>query len=251
MPASKSALLTNVTHFAGPPALDALLKDGFAVACHDPAFGDADLRATFEAGHPGALALEAMAPEAIVGEALEKLGSVEVLVSNDSYPAIVRPVEGLDIEGLRATLDALVVMPYGLVGSVVPHFRDKGRGTVIMITSPRAKLPMPGGSIPDAAREAGNALLRSFAKELAPLNVSVNAIAPNYFANEMYFPKARFVDDAAGREFVERMVPAGRLGRPEELGELVSFLASTDARFMTGSTLEFTGGWPVSPPLPD
>jgi NAD(P)-dependent dehydrogenase (short-subunit alcohol dehydrogenase family) len=120
-----------------------------------------------------------------------------------------------------------------------------------MITSPRARLPMVGGSIPDEDREAGNALLASFARELAPFNVSVNAIAPNYFANEMYFPKARFVDSETGRAFVKQMVPTGRLGPPEELRELVTFLATNNARFMTGTTLEFTGGWPVSPPLPD
>jgi len=92
--------------------------------------------------------------------------------------------------------------------------------------------------------------MRSFARELAPFGIAVNAIAPNYFANEMYYPKARFIDDPAGRAFVARMVPAGRLGRPEELGELVTFLATTRARFMTGTTLEFTGGWPVSPTAP-
>jgi len=245
-----AALVTNVTHFAGPPAVEALVAAGFRVFCHDPGFAEPGTRSGYIGTSPHVHALAAREPDAIVSEAIGAAGSLNVVVSNDSYPAIVGPVEKAAIGDLRDTLEALVVMPFALLRAVVPHLRDNGGGSVIMITSPRARLPVPGGSIPDAAREAGNALMRSFARELAPFGIAVNAIAPNYFANEMYYPKARFIDDPAGRAFVARMVPAGRLGRPEELGELVTFLATTRARFMTGTTLEFTGGWPVSPTAP-
>lgn len=252
MGAGRTALVTNATEFAGPPAVDALVGAGFAVCCHDRSFPDRAARETFAAGKTNVIALETQEPAAIVEEAIAAAGASvpDVVVSNDSYPAILGPVEESDIADLERTLDALVVMPFALMRAVVPHLKARGGGSVIMITSPRARLPMPGGSIPDAAREAGNALLRSFARELAPFDIPVNAIAPNYFANEMYFPKARFVDDPTGRAFVERMVPAGRLGQPGELEELVTFLATTRARFMTGTTLEFTGGWPVAPTPP-
>ncbi|MEO1092632.1 MAG: SDR family oxidoreductase [Pseudomonadota bacterium] len=245
-----SALVTNVTEFAGPPAVDALVDAGFRVFCHDRGFAEPDARETYAAGRPDVHTLAAREPAALVEAAIEAAGSIEVVVSNDSYPAIVGPVEDADVQDLTDTLGALVVMPFALLGAVVPHLKARGGGAVIMITSPRARLPVPGGSIPDAAREAGNALMRSFARELAPFDIAVNAIAPNYFANEMYFPKARFVDEPDGRAFVARMVPAGRLGRADELAELVTFLATTGARFMTGTTLDFTGGWPVSPPPP-
>jgi len=244
----RTALVTNVTEFAGPPAVSALAKAGFGVYCHDRGFVDAATREAFTAD--GVSALAAQEPEAVVKETLESSGGLDVVVSNDSYPAILGPIDEADVDDLRCTLDALVVMPFALMRAVVPHLKARGSGSIIMITSPRAKLPMPGGSIPDSAREAGNALLRSFARELAPFDIPVNAIAPNYFANEMYFPKARFVDDPTGRAFVERMVPARRLGAPGELEELVTFLATTEARFMTGTTLDFTGGWPVAPTLP-
>lgn len=244
------ALVTNVNRFAGAPAVNALVWAGYEVLCHDPAFENPKLRKLYGAMRPDYHPLAAQTPDAIVNEALSIAPEIQVVVSNDSYPAIVGPVEQADLDSLRATLEALVVMPFGLVRAIVPHLKANGGGTIIMITSPRARLPMPGGSIPDAAREAGNALLRSFARELAPFNITVNAIAPNFFANETYFPKARFVDAPEGRAFVKRMVPAGRLGDPDELGELVTFLATTKARFMTGATLDFTGGWPVSPPPP-
>jgi 3-oxoacyl-[acyl-carrier protein] reductase len=241
------ALVTNVEDFAGPPAVEALVEAGFHVFSHDRSFVDEAARQRYQSSHPTVQALASQEPECIVADVLAATGTIHVVVSNDSYPAIVCPVEEASAADLHATLDALVVMPFRLVGAVVPHFRRFGGGTIVMITSPRAKLPVPGGSIPDAAREGANALVRSFARELAPFNIAVNAIAPNYFANEMYYPKARFVDDAEGRAFVARMVPAGRLGRPAEIAELVRFLATTNARFMTGSILDFTGGWPVSP----
>ena len=228
--------------------MDALVGAGFTVCCHDRRFADAAVRSAFAADKANVNALEAQEPAAIVEEA--GAAALDVVVSNDSYPAILGPIDEADVGDLERTLDALVVMPFALMRAVVPHLKARGGGSIIMITSPRAKLPMPGGSIPDSAREAGNALLHSFARELAPFDIPVNAIAPNYFANEMYFPKARFVDDPTGRAFVERMVPARRLGQPGELEELVTFLATTRARFMTGTTLEFTGGWPVAPTPP-
>jgi 3-oxoacyl-[acyl-carrier protein] reductase len=59
-----------------------------------------------------------------------------------------------------------------------------------------------------------------------------------------------FIDDPAGRAFVEASVPAGRLGEPAEVGEVVCFLATTKARFLTGAVIDFSGGWPASPVRP-
>ena len=69
-------------------------------------------------------------------------------------------------------------------------------------------------------------------------------LAPNYLYSEAYYPRARFVDDPKGREQIAAIVPMGRLGNPEEAGELVAFLASGRSRFMTGQVINFTGGWP-------
>ena len=112
-----------------------------------------------------------------------------------------------------------------------------------MITSPRAKLPVPGGSIPDAAREGANALVRSFARELAPFNIAVNAIVHELLCKRNVLSESPGSSTTLeGRAFVARIVPLGRLGRPagRSLG-VVRFLAATNARFMTGSILDFTG----------
>jgi len=62
--------------------------------------------------------------------------------------------------------------------------------------------------------------------------------------SEAYYPRARFVDDSDGTAQIAAKVPLGRLGRPEEIGELISFLASGKAPFVAGQVIDFTGGWP-------
>jgi 3-oxoacyl-[acyl-carrier protein] reductase len=84
----------------------------------------------------------------------------------------------------------------------------------------------------------------ALAKEVAPYGIQVNVLAPNYLYSEAYYPRARFVDDPEGRELIRAKVPMGRLGNPEEAGELVSFLVSGCSTFMTGQVINFTGRWP-------
>ena len=67
-------------------------------------------------------------------------------------------------------------------------------------------------------------------------------VAPNYLHTEAYYP--RFVDDPEGSASIAAKVPLGRLGRPEEIGELIGFLASGLSPFVTGQVIDFTGGWP-------
>jgi hypothetical protein len=86
--------------------------------------------------------------------------------------------------------------------------------------------------------------------ELAPFGIPVNAIAPNYLYSEACFPKATFIDNPVGREFIRTVVPAGRLGEPEEIGELVTYLANMKGAFHTGTIMKFAGGWPAAPERP-
>ena len=223
------ALVTNATAFAGPAAVRGLREAGFVVHTEDGTSTDA-------------------APEALVTAALERHGRLDVVVSNDVHPAPSRPAGSASADELRDALDALVVAPFRLLSAATSAFRDQGRGRAILITSCRDRLPLPGGALADAARAAANALVRSFAIDLAPHGIAVNAIAPNFFASEAYYPKARYVDDPIGRAFIAEQVPAGRLGDEAELAALVAYLATTPGTFHTGSIIDFAGGWPAGRP---
>ena len=244
------ALVTNALEFAGPPAVAALIEAGFAVAAHDLTFVDRAARERFEGANPTARALIAQAPAEIVEEAWQLGRRLDVMVSNDAHPAIHGPIANASIDDLRATLEHLVVFPFALAKAAVPRLKEQSTARVVMITSNRTRLPLPGGAIPDVARAGANALVKSLSLELAPHGIPVNAIAPNYLYSETYYPRARFVDDPAGRAYVQHVVPAGRLARPEEIGELVSYLAIMQGTFLTGAIIDFSGGWPAAPLRP-
>lgn len=238
------ALVSNAGDFAGPPGVDALAGAGFRVLVGGKALADRAAWAQFSAQHPSAEYVAAHTPASLVSKAWELAGKVDVIVSNDHFPATREPTETVSLANLRETLEALVVGPFEFVQAAIPRLKAQGGGSIIMITSCRTELPIEGGAIPDAARAAANALMCSWATELARFEISVNAIAPNFLYSEAYYPRAAFIDDPRGKAFVEAAVPAGRLGRPEEIGDVIRFLATTQARFLTGAVIKFAGGWP-------
>ena len=245
------ALITNALAFAGPPAVDSLLKAGFQLVVHDVAFISSAAKENYRNAHPEVLVLPDQTPAEIVESAWAVSRRLDVLVSNDAYRPIHGPVEEAEIESLQSTLDRLVVFPFGMARAAIPRLKAQAKARMVFISSNRNRLPLRGGSIPDIARAGANALVKSLSIELAPHNIPVNAIAPNYLYSETYYPKARFVDDAAGRAYIERTVPVGRLAKPEEIGELIAYLATMQGTFMTGAIIDFSGGWPVATPIPD
>lgn len=244
------ALVTNAREFAGPPAVRALGAAGFQVLAHDIAFGDPAIREQYRAEHPEVVALEAQAPGEIIAAAWAVAQRLDVLVSNDAHPPVHGPIATADLADLRATLERLVVFPFALAQAAIPLLTSQPGARVVMITSNRTRLPFVGGAIPDAARAGANALVKSLSLELAPHGIPVNAIAPNYLYSETYYPRARFIDDPAGRAFIAQTVPVGRLAQPEEIGELVRYLATMQGSFLTGSIIDFSGGWPAAPVRP-
>jgi len=246
----KIALVTNVLDFVGPPAVKALLEGGFFVVAQDPAFQDIKKLEDYKAKNPGTVPLGIRDQKQLIQHAWDHFKNVDVLISNDTFPAIHIPIEEADVEDLNATIQNVLVYPFVLMQEAIPRLKKQGRGNVIMITSCRTELPLAGGAIPDIARAGANALVKSLSIELAPFGIPVNAIAPNYLYSEAYFPKAKFIDDPIGREFIREVVPAGRLGEPEEIGELVSYLANMKGSFHTGTIIKFAGGWPAAPKRP-
>ena len=246
----KIALVTNVLDYVGPPAVKALLDGGYSVIAQDPAFQDAGRQETYQATHPGAIPLGIRDPGKIIEHVWDNYEKLDVLISNDTYPAIHIPIDEANVEDLIATIENVLVYPFKLMQEAIPRLKKQGKGNVIMVTSCRTELPLPGGAIPDIARAGANALVKSLSIELAPFGIAVNAIAPNYLYSEAYFPKAKFIDDPIGKGFIREVVPAGRLGEPEEIGELIHYLADMKGSFHTGTIIKFAGGWPAAPKRP-
>ena len=247
----KIALVTNVLEYVGPPAVEVLIREGFVVIAHDDSFNSEKACNDYQRQNNGVITTALNDPSELINFVFEHYPTLDVIISNDAYPAIHTTIEDADIKQLSSTIEHLLFQPFQLMQAVIPRLRAQGYGNVIMITSSRTELPLRGGAIPDVARAGANALVKSLSIELAPYNIAVNAIAPNYLYSEAYFPKDKFIDDPSGREFIKQVVPAGRLGEPEEIGELVSYLANMKGAFHTGSIIKFAGGWPNAPARPD
>ncbi len=246
----KTAIITNVLDFVGPPAVQALLEDDYSIIAQDPAFQNHEVKEEYKTKNPGSTPLYVKEPKELIEHVWATNQHVDVIISNDTYPAIHVPIDEANVEDLVATIENVMIYPFKLMQAAIPKLKKQGKGNVIMVTSCRTELPLPGGSIPDMARAGANALVKSLSIELAPYGIPVNAIAPNYLYSEAYFPKAKFIDNPIGKEFIREVVPAGRLGEPEEIGELISYLANMKGSFHTGTIVKFAGGWPAAPKRP-
>lgn len=249
----RKALVTNATGFAGPPAVNALLEAGFHVLAHDRAFASEAAWRDFAGERPRLEPIAASEPEDVIAQAIGRAGALAALVSNDHFPAPAHAPESAPLEALRDNYARLLEFPFRLVQAALPHLKRQGGANIVLITSNRTRLPLSGGAFPDAARAAANALVRSLAIDCAGDGVIINAVAPNFLYSEAYYPKALFKETERGRDYVRRTVPVGRLAEPEEIGEVIAFLATVKTRFLTGAIIDFSGGWPFGParPAPD
>ena len=237
-------LLTNATQYAGPGALGGLLAEGHQVACHDASFADAERRGDFDKRAEKANALAGQSPEEIHGEVIARFGLPDAIVSNDVYPITRNDIEAIPVDDFRATFEAVVLTPIRLTQLFLPAMKTRRRGAFVFVTSARETRPEAGFAVPTTLRAATTAFAKALAKEAAPFGVQANVVAPNYLYSELYYPRARFVDDPAGREAIAKLVPFGRLGEQEEIGALIAFLASGKSPFTTGQVIYFAGGWP-------
>jgi NAD(P)-dependent dehydrogenase (short-subunit alcohol dehydrogenase family) len=223
-------VITNARHFVGPSTADVLARYGATVICHDGESG------------PGIIAAESTEPEALVEEVVAAHDRIDTLICNDAYPALRAPVDEAEPGEMGRTLEALVEWPYRLIGCAVPHMKAAKTGRIIMVTSAAPLRGLANYSMYATARGAGNALVKSLSLELAPFNIQVNAIAPNYIENPTYFPPELLANKKAMAKMLSN-IPAKRLGKPEEVAETIAFFASDKCGFITGHVLPVAGGW--------
>jgi NAD(P)-dependent dehydrogenase (short-subunit alcohol dehydrogenase family) len=240
----RNVLVTHVKHYAGPGVVAALLRQGDCVLCHDASFRDAAARDSFRQSHPGVECLQGLDPQALVTELNVRALSVDAVVSNDVYPITPQPIGEIDPAILRNTFEAVFMFPVQLAQLLLPGMKARGAGSFVFITSARPLRPEQGFAVPTSIRAGTTTFALAMAREVASAGIQVNVVAPNYLYSEMYYPRARFIDDPDGREQIASIVPMGRLGTPEEIGDLVAFFASGRSSFVTGQVIYFTGGWP-------
>lgn len=184
----------------------------------------------------------------LVTEAAAALGAIDILVTNTGGPKS-GPFESLTDADWIGAADSLVMSVVRLSRAVIPHMRQRGGGRIIHVTSVSVKQPIDGLVLSNALRAAVTGLSRTLANELAPDRILVNCVAPGYTRTDRVVELAEAAAKREGisTEIVQRRtedkIPLGRLGTPEEFGEVVAFLASDRASYITGTTLQVDGGF--------
>jgi 2-dehydro-3-deoxy-L-rhamnonate dehydrogenase (NAD+) len=186
---------------------------------------------------PGADLTADVTDEAALRRAADEAGPVDVLVNSAGIVGAGKPLLDTTTEEWRQVLDVNVL---GLVNAIrvfVPGMRDRGWGRVVNMASIAGKEGNPNSSIYSASKAAVIGLTKSLGKELATTGVLVNAIAPAVIATPMN------ADTEPGLlAHMTSLIPMKRIGRPEEVAELVAFLCSDRVTFSTGAVYDISGG---------
>ncbi|MBX7487462.1 SDR family oxidoreductase [Qipengyuania sp. GH25] len=170
-------------------------------------------------------------------EALAEDG-LDILVNNVGQRDR-RSLAQLRREDMAAMLATNLVAPFDLARRAVPLMEARGYGRIVNITSIAAEIAR-GDILYTASKGGLAALTRAFAAELGGTGITVNAVAPGYFATEA---NEEMSTDPGIAQHLERRTSLGRWGDPGEIGGAVAFLASPEASYITGHTLAVDGGY--------
>ncbi|MDC0668814.1 SDR family NAD(P)-dependent oxidoreductase [Nannocystis radixulma] len=180
----------------------------------------------------------------LVDGVMARLGRIDILVNNAGSSA-AGAFESLTDDAWQDDLDLKLFAALRLTRLAIPHMRAVGGGSIVNLLNIGARQPAAGSMPSTVSRAAGLALTKALSKELAPDKIRVNAVLIGLVKSAQHDRKRK--DGADPERYYadmarQRQVPLGRVGEAEEAADLIAFLSSARAAFITGTAINFDGG---------
>jgi 3-oxoacyl-[acyl-carrier protein] reductase len=240
--ADKVAIVTGGSRGIGAAICKRLAKDGATVVANYSRSAESANRVVAEIQASGgkAVAIQAdisdlAAIEKLFTKTLELHGKLDILVNNAGL-SDMRAIEKIDEALYQSLFDVNVRAPLFAIQTAVRSMGVGGR--IVNITSSITRDPNPEASVYAGTKAALETMTRSFATEFGPRQITVNAVAPGVVSTDM-------LDSMISPEWQQSLIadtPLGRLGQPEDIADVVAFLVSDDARWITGEIIAANGG---------
>ncbi len=186
------------------------------------------------------------ATAAAVAATIEAFGGVDILIANAGTEGKFAPIESLPMSEFESVLRTNVIGVWLAMKYCVEPMRQRGRGSIIALSSIAGMIAAPTMAPYIASKHAVFGLVKTAALELAASGIRVNAIGPGPIDNRMINSLAsQFSPDdaAAGHAFIVSNIPMGRYGTNEEVANLALFLAGDESTYCTGAIHMIDGGW--------
>lgn len=237
--AGRVALVTGSSRGIGLAVARALAAEGARVAITGRSAEAAAAAASAVDGETISVALEVSDPASVsaaVAQVGKTWGTVEILVNNAGTTRDNLALR-MKLEDWRAVLDANLTGAFLCTKECLRGMMKARKGAIVNVSSVVGGMGNPGQANYCASKAGLEGLTRSLAREYADRGIRVNAVAPGFIATDM--------TDALGeqaREALVTQIPLGRLGTPEDVADLVTFLASDRASYITGQVFHVNGG---------
>lgn len=173
--------------------------------------------------------------KSLIGKVQKEFGAIDILVTNSGGPSTGSFMQ-ITTAQWQESFQSLWLSSVEAIQAVLPNMTSNRWGRILMITSIAAREPVPNLTLSNGLRAGILGLVKSMSNEVAKNGITINALLPGYIATD------RLLQLGIPEEKLIQMIPSGRLGRPDEVADLASFLASERAGYITGQMIACDGG---------
>jgi NAD(P)-dependent dehydrogenase (short-subunit alcohol dehydrogenase family) len=230
-----TALVTGATSGIGRATAEELARHGADVVVHgrNAAHGAAVVNGITAEGGSARFAAADLSDPSGPDDLVQQAGQVDILVNNAGF-AWHGPTAEIDADTFDQLFAANVRAPYFLVGALAPKMAARGGGSIINLGSEAGQIGLPNTAAYSATKGAMASMTRSWAAEFSPAGVRVNAVAPG--------PVHTAIQPSEETDALGADTPMSRAAQPGEIAEVIAFLASPKASYITGAVIAADGG---------